>query len=159
MQNNSNVSEQAKRQATFLYQRACQKDLLTAVRSFFNKETQRLQHLEDHHANSAVVSDHLTDVQSVPITRIKGSVSEGRTHDFDANFRPLKQHNKDRWLGLAAAKQRGVKVPPVGLVKVGEDYFVRDGHHRISVARAMEQTEIRANVTVWHLPEPQALQQ
>ena len=158
MRTNNKVNEQAKRQAMFLYQRACQKDLVTTVRSFFNKEAQRLQHLEDHHANGAVTSDHLADVQSVPITRIKGSVSEGRTHDFDAEFRPLKQHNKDRWLGLAAAKQQGVKVPPVGLVKVGEDYFVRDGHHRISVARAMEQAEIRANVTVWHLPEAQALQ-
>lgn len=151
MRNNGTASEQTKLQAMRLYQQACQKDLLTLARGFFNRGVQRLQHLEDHHATGNVVSNHQANVQSVPITRIKGSVSEGRTHDFDADFRPLKTHNKDRWLGLAAAKQRGVKVPPVGLIKVGDDYFVRDGHHRISVARAMEQNEIRANVTVWQV--------
>jgi hypothetical protein len=43
--------------------------------------------------------------------------------------------------------RRGESMPPVDLVKVGEIYFVRDGHHRVSVARALGRTDIDANVT------------
>jgi hypothetical protein len=43
----------------------------------------------------------------------------------------------------------GDPLPPVELIQVGSVYFVRDGHHRISVARAMGQQEIEAVVTVW----------
>jgi hypothetical protein len=85
--------------------------------------------------------------RSVPIRRIKGS--EGRSDDFDAAFRPLKTHNRDRWIGLAAAWERGVVLPPVELIQVGDAYYVRDGHHRISVARAFGQEQIDAEVTVW----------
>jgi hypothetical protein len=45
-------------------------------------------------------------------------------------------------------------LPPVVLVQVGDVYFVRDGHHRISVARALGQLDIEAAVTVWHLSGP-----
>jgi hypothetical protein len=45
-------------------------------------------------------------------------------------------------------------LPPVVLVQVGDVYFVRDGHHRISVARALGQLDIEAEVTVWHLSGP-----
>ena len=41
--------------------------------------------------------------------------------------------------------------PPVELIQVGDLYFVRDGHHRISVARAMGQEAIEAKVTAWHV--------
>jgi len=86
-------------------------------------------------------------VRSVAIDQIRGS--EGRCDDFDADFRPLKTHNKSRWVGLAAAWQRGVVMPPVELIQVGDVYFVRDGHHRISVARAFGQEQIDAELTVW----------
>jgi hypothetical protein len=84
-------------------------------------------------------------IQSVAISQIEGS--EGRAEDFDADFNPLQSHTMDRWVGVAVARQRGVALPPVELVQVGEAYFVRDGHHRISVARAQGQTEIEAEIT------------
>jgi hypothetical protein len=49
------------------------------------------------------------------------------------------------------ARQQGAKLPPVALIQVGDVYFVKDGHHRISVARALGQVEIEAVVTVWHV--------
>jgi hypothetical protein len=45
-------------------------------------------------------------------------------------------------------------LPPVRLIQVGDVYFVRDGHHRISVAKALGQTEIDAVVSVWHAAGP-----
>jgi hypothetical protein len=60
----------------------------------------------------------------------------------------------ERWLRVAEAYRRGMSLPPVQLIKAGESYFVRDGHHRISVARALGQQEIDAEVVVWEVDEP-----
>lgn len=86
-------------------------------------------------------------VQHVSIDRIRGS--EGRADDFDADFRPLNRHQQERWVRIAVARSRDVPLPPVSLVQVGDQYYVRDGHHRISVAKAEGQMEIDAEVTVW----------
>ncbi len=80
----------------------------------------------------------------VPISRIVGS--EGRSEDFDAEFHPLKTHNQDRWISIAVARRMGIALSPVELVQDEEYYYVRDGHHRISVARAMGQVEIEARI-------------
>ncbi len=87
--------------------------------------------------------------QHVPLSQIRGSASPARCTDFDANFRPLKAHLQTRWQGIMAAQQRGVKLPPVALIQVGNLYFVEDGHHRISVAKRRGEGEIEAEVTVW----------
>jgi hypothetical protein len=87
----------------------------------------------------------------VPMDQIQGS--EGREHDFDLDFNPLQSHNMDRWVNVAVARQLGISLPPVELVQVGQIYFVRDGHHRISVAKALGQREIEAEVTrISHAP-------
>lgn len=91
---------------------------------------------------------HYAGIRLVAIADIVGS--EGREHDFDADFRPLQTHNRERWIGVAAARLRGIGLPPVELVQVDGGYYVRDGNHRISVAKAMGQCEIEAEVTVWH---------
>lgn len=86
-------------------------------------------------------------LKTVALTQITGS--EGRTKDFDARFRPLQRHDQNRWVGVAAAMQSGVVMPPVQLIQVGSRYFVRDGHHRISVAYVLGQAAVDAQVTVW----------
>jgi hypothetical protein len=88
----------------------------------------------------------------VAIAQIRGS--ENRAVDFDCDFNPLQEHTRDRWLGIAAARQRGRCLPPVALIQVGDRYFVRDGHHRISVARALGQETIEATVEVWQVDGP-----
>jgi hypothetical protein len=88
----------------------------------------------------------------VPIAQIVGSQS--RCGDFDRDFSPLHDYNRARWLRIAAARRRGTPLPPVDLVQVGDLYFVQDGHHRISVARALGQRDIEARVTVWHVSGP-----
>ena len=90
--------------------------------------------------------------QPVPIDRIRGS--EGRSSDFDADFNPLQTKTRDRWVSIAIARQIRQPLPPVELIQVGDVYFVRDGHHRISVARALGQSAVDAEVTVWEVNGP-----
>jgi hypothetical protein len=109
----------------------------------------RLLHLGTVRASRPLRSSHYAGARAVPIRQIRGS--EGRCDDFDAEFRPLNTHGRDRWLSVAMAWQKGVALPPVDLIQVGNLYFVRDGHHRISVARAWGAESIDAEVTVWEL--------
>jgi hypothetical protein len=95
---------------------------------------------------------HDAGVQTVRIDRVQGSA--GRYNDFDRTFHPLQDHTKRRWLSVARARQEGKSLPPVELVQVGETYFCLDGHHRLSVARAFQQLDIEATVTVWQVAEP-----
>ena len=90
---------------------------------------------------------HFTGLKLVSINEIVGSA--GRESDFDAGFHPLQEHNRERWISVAIARQRGIPLPPVELVMIDSGYYVVDGHHRISVAKHMGQHEIEAEVTVW----------
>jgi hypothetical protein len=90
---------------------------------------------------------HFAGRQSVPIARISGS--EGRDLDFDRQFRPRRKSMRSRWQAIAGEMLRGVDLPPVELIQIGERYYVRDGHHRISVAAALGWREVDALVTVW----------
>lgn len=87
---------------------------------------------------------HFTGAQVVPVDAIQGS--ENRTEDFDADFHPLRAESKERWTSVFTAWRQGRTLPPVDLVKVGSTYYVRDGHHRISVARTLGQDYIDAIV-------------
>ncbi|GAB4460934.1 MAG: hypothetical protein Fur0044_53010 [Anaerolineae bacterium] len=92
--------------------------------------------------------------QMVQLNQIRGSASPARCYDFDADFRLLKVHNESRWARISAARQRGAKLPPVALIRVGDIYFVEDGHHRISVAKTQREQEIEAEVTVLQISGP-----
>jgi hypothetical protein len=91
------------------------------------------------------VSEHSVGLQVVQLDLIVGTVDRGR--DFDRGFRPTSRRVRSRWEQIAAAMRRGEPMPPVDLVRVGEIYFVRDGHHRVSVARALGRSDIDAYVT------------
>jgi hypothetical protein len=91
------------------------------------------------------VSEHPAGLQVVPIAAIVGTVDRGS--DFDRRFRPTSSRVRGRWERIATATRRGESLPPVDLYRVGEIYFVRDGHHRVSVACALGREEIDAYVT------------
>jgi hypothetical protein len=93
-------------------------------------------------------SRHYVGLQTVAIDQIGGT--EDRDQDFDPDFNPLQSHSRDRWLSIFKAMRRGVPLPPVELTRVDGVYYVRDGHHRISVARLTGQGEIEAIVTEWN---------
>ncbi len=100
-------------------------------------------------AHDSVIARHYLGTQTVPVRQIRGS--EGRRDTFDNAFHPLRPHTRGRWLNIAAAWLQGVALPPVELIRLGTTYFVRDGHHRISVVRAMGIKEIDAVVTAWEI--------
>lgn len=83
--------------------------------------------------------------QMVRLDRIVGSV--GRYRDFTRTFLPRSGANADRWTRIDAMMNSLEGLPPVELYKIGEVYFVRDGNHRVSVARANELSHIEAYVT------------
>jgi hypothetical protein len=82
----------------------------------------------------------------VPVAEIVGTESETRALDFAADFRLRNRALDERWHRVACAVLSGSPLPPVDLVLVGEMYFVRDGHHRVSVARALGHSVVRARV-------------
>jgi len=86
--------------------------------------------------------------QVVKLNAIRGT--EGRPGDFDDQFYPLSDKTRQRWQSVADALDEGLVLPPVQLIQVGADYYVRDGHHRVSVTRALGLDVIEAEVTVWN---------
>jgi hypothetical protein len=84
-------------------------------------------------------------LQVIPLDSIVGTVD--RSRDFDRRFRPTSRRVRRRWEGIAEAIRRGQSMPPVDVYRIGDLHFVRDGHHRVSVARAMGLDTIDAYVT------------
>ncbi len=84
-------------------------------------------------------------LRTIPLDAIVGSVD--RTRDFDRRFRPTSTRMRQRWQRLAEAQRRGEAIPPIDVYKVGDMYFVKDGHHRVSVAHALDLRTIDAYVT------------
>jgi hypothetical protein len=84
-------------------------------------------------------------VREIPLDAIAGTVEPSRANLFDDAFRPA-SGARSRWQRLWMAEQRGTVLPPISVVRVGESYAVRDGHHRVSVARARGALTIDAAV-------------
>jgi len=85
--------------------------------------------------------------QEIPVDEIIGTLN--RQSDFDYKFRPLNTYLQDRWVNAWLALQ-GEGWAPILVHKVGENYYVENGHHRVSVAQALGLAFIRANV--WEYP-------
>lgn len=84
-------------------------------------------------------------MQVVPLAKIVGS--EGRYKDFNREFLPRHDKLMRRWMRVDVAHYANVVLPPIKLFEVGGVYFVRDGNHRVSVARARGTEFIDAEVT------------
>ena len=81
----------------------------------------------------------------IPLDAITGTVEPSRAVLFDGAFRPHKLV-RGRWERLWMAEHRGAVLPPISVVRVRDGYAVRDGHHRVSVARARGALTIDAAV-------------
>lgn len=83
-------------------------------------------------------------VREIPLTQIKGA--ESYSPDFDPSFLPRSRHLRQRWVQLYERMERGDQMPPIEVYLVGNSYFVRKGHHQVSVARHLGWTKLRARV-------------
>jgi len=84
-------------------------------------------------------------LQSITLDSVVGTVD--RTRDFDRGFRPTTPRVRGRWQRIAAAQRRGESFPPIEAYRIGDLHFVRDGHHRVSVAKSLGRADIDAYVT------------
>ena len=143
---------QAVKAALHHFRNALAQGWLARIWAKVTGHSRRLLDLNAVRASCRVRSSRYAGTRAVSIDQIQGS--EGRSDDFDADFRPMSHRTRGRWMSVAAAWQMGKTLPPVDLVQIGDRYFVRDGHHRISVARALGQTAIDAEVTVLDVAGP-----
>ena len=90
-------------------------------------------------------------LQEIPLDAIVGSV--GRYRDFTRHFFPLQSDDEARWTKVLRL-QHEHGLPPIEVYKIGDVYFVKDGHHRVSVARSMGAPTIEAYVTEVKAPVP-----
>ena len=83
--------------------------------------------------------------REIPLDAIAGTLEPSRADVFDASFRPAPAA-RSRWERVWLAEQRGKTLPPISVVPVGDGYAIRDGHHRVSVARARGALMIDAHI-------------
>jgi hypothetical protein len=84
-------------------------------------------------------------LQTIRLDSVVGTMDSRR--DFDRRFRPTSSRVRERWERLALAQRRGESIPPIDVYRIGDLHFVRDGHHRVSIALATGQKTIDAYVT------------
>ena len=84
-------------------------------------------------------------LRDIPIDAITSSLEPNRSAQFDREFRPSREA-RSRWISIWLAEERGTVLPPISVATVGDAYAVRDGHHRVSVARARGALTISAVV-------------
>ncbi len=91
------------------------------------------------------VGERNLGLQTIEIDSIVGTVD--RPHDFDRSFRPTTSRVRTRFERVSEAQRRGEEMPPIDVYRIGELHFVRDGHHRVAVARSQRLKVIDAYVT------------
>lgn len=129
-----------------LFNRARQRGQFHRLKNLFSKHANTLLDLEDI-TRYAAYSQRYDGLKSVNIDSIRGTQGS-RTIDFDHHFHPLTDRIQDRWVSVAKAREKNIPLDAVRLIRVGDSYFVVDGHHRISVARTLGEAAIDAEVTI-----------
>ncbi len=116
----------------------------------------RLPSLEKLLAVQPAISESEGGLQDVPLSRIGGS--ENRADDFTGDFYPRRMWMANRWANVYAYVTGREGIEPIELIEYGGVYFVRDGNHRVSVAKALGMEFITARVRLYrvalNLPQP-----
>lgn len=97
---------------------------------------------------------HYAGIQTIPLAKIAGTV--GRYHEFNRAFLPTQDHIRERWKRVYEAAHGPAGFPAIDVYQIGDVYFVRDGHHRVSVLKELGADTIEATVTELDTPIPLA---
>lgn len=116
------------------FSKAFNKALIHEIQHFLNPEEASLISFSDIKKLLKPENESYEGVKTVPVAQIVGS--EDRYKDFDGEFFPKSLHLKSRWESIDEAHQENIILPPVTLYELGGLYFVRDGNHRVSVAKS-----------------------
>ena len=104
-----------------------------------------LEYLADDTGWAATAPRRRLGIQAIPLASIAGTTDPQKATAFDRELRPP-QWSRERWKQLYLTAQRGAPLPPVSVYRVGDRHYLRDGHHRASVARALGADAIDAQV-------------
>jgi hypothetical protein len=140
----SNLSNQSNE----LFNQAAMRSFIKRIWSWVTRKPDHLLSLSELSSQGELRPAAYVGSRPVDITKIYGS--EDRTHDFDRDFNPVSQYIRERWTRIARLFLKGETLPPVELIELGDGYFVRDGHHRVSVARALGMRYIDAEIIRFH---------
>ena len=132
-------------QAAADFSRARGKAVLSQIQHILNTDRNKLLSFNDVKDILKPRNEVYRGNQVVPIKLIVGS--EGRYHDFNKYFLPKREHMRQRWQRVDEAHIKDIILPPIQLYEIGGVYFVRDGNHRVSVAKAQDVEFIDAEVT------------
>ena len=127
------------------FSRARGRAILSEIQHFISIDRDRLLSFNDVKDILKPKNQVYLGNKTVPINLIIGS--EGRYHDFNKFFFPKYDHLRQRWERVDEAHIMDVMLPPIQLYETGGVYFVRDGNHRVSVARMQGVEFIDAEVT------------
>lgn len=131
-------------QAAEDFSRARGKAILSRIQNFMNPDKDKLLSFNDVKEILKPRNETYKGMQVVPLELIVGS--EGRYRDFNKYFLPRSEHLRQRWERVDMARLKDIILPPIQLYEIGGVYFVRDGNHRVSVARSQGSGSIDAEV-------------
>lgn len=127
------------------FQRARQQAALEAILARLTGRSADLLSYDEVRHKLRAREAALRELKDISINAIVGSV--GRYQDFTRSFLPKHDSDADRWARVYVAVDGLSGLPPIEVYQLGDAYFVRDGHHRVSVARQLGATYVQAYVT------------
>jgi hypothetical protein len=113
----------------------------------------RLRRAPAEHGRLPVYDEHalgrtgVRGIREIPLDAIAGTLEPSKASQFDRDFRPA-AIARARWQRVWLSEHRGAALPPISVVPIGDGYALRDGHHRVSVARARGALMIDASIDV-----------
>ncbi len=134
----------SKTQADIAFSKAMSKAVSQELKDQLLRKSKKLLPFDDIKERLQLWYGKDIGIRRVPLASIIGS--QGRYRNFTRHFLPLDENLRNRWKDIEIAVESGKDLPPVELYKVCNAYFVKDGHHRISVAKAKKKTSIEAKV-------------
>lgn len=142
--NKQNKEVTSKYRSDIAFSKAISKAFAQELKDHFLRRSKRLLPFDEIKEKLDLWYGNDIGLQSVPLDSIVGS--QGRYRNFTRHFLPLDENLRDRWKQIDSAVESGRDLPPVELYKVCNAYFVKDGHHRVSVAKAKKKRFIEATV-------------
>ncbi|MDR1108760.1 MAG: transcriptional regulator [Spirochaetaceae bacterium] len=131
-------------QATEDFSKARGRAILSRIQHFMNTDKDKLLSFNDVKEILKPRNQTYKGMMTVPLNLIVGS--EGRYRDFNKYFLPKSDHLRSRWVRVDEAHIQDIILPPIQLYEIGGVYFVRDGNHRVSVAKSQGIEMIDAEV-------------
>jgi hypothetical protein len=134
------------------FDRAYWKAFWRSIQTWLTGQSNDLLPFDQIQALIPTGSQNYGGLRQVPLEQIAGSV--GRYRDFDRAFLPRQRTTRHRWMNINRAHYEDISLPAIELYKLGEVYFVKDGNHRVSVARQRGQQWIDAVIIELDCPVP-----